>query len=220
MRLLIAIALAALLLFRWAPPARARSVAACHPVRAHGMECARRRVQRSDQLNRADARRLSLARHPVRPASLRRSQPRALAAAGRPAPPEHQYPQSVCRQRRPSLDWHAARAGQLEGRHLDHSPGGTGQVGGMLEDREGTVWAGTRYPPPGKLCAFRKDGVQCYGEKGEFGARASSVSRIEPATSGSGRSRIVAVEARRAKRFPWTISRARAASSKRSRAGS
>ena len=51
----------------------------------------------------------------------------------------------------------------------------TGQVGSMLEDRNGTVWAGTRYPPPGKLCAFRMDGVQCYGEKGQFGARATSV---------------------------------------------
>ena len=51
----------------------------------------------------------------------------------------------------------------------------TGQVGSMLEDRQGTVWAGTRSPPPGKLCAFRRDGVQCYGDKGEFGVRASSV---------------------------------------------
>jgi signal transduction histidine kinase/ligand-binding sensor domain-containing protein len=51
----------------------------------------------------------------------------------------------------------------------------TGQVGSIFEDRNGTVWAGTRSPPPGKLCAFRTDGVQCYGEHGEFGARASSV---------------------------------------------
>jgi signal transduction histidine kinase/ligand-binding sensor domain-containing protein len=58
---------------------------------------------------------------------------------------------------------------------LTHHPEVEGLVGSMLEDRNGTVWAGTRYPPPGKLCAFRKDGVQCYGEKGEFGARASSV---------------------------------------------
>jgi signal transduction histidine kinase/ligand-binding sensor domain-containing protein len=50
-----------------------------------------------------------------------------------------------------------------------------GHVGSMLEDRDGTVWAGTRYPPPGKLCAFRRDGLQCYGDKGEFGGRASSV---------------------------------------------
>jgi signal transduction histidine kinase/ligand-binding sensor domain-containing protein len=51
----------------------------------------------------------------------------------------------------------------------------TGQVGSMLEDRHGTVWAGTRAPPPGNLCAFRGDGVQCYGDGGEFGVRASSV---------------------------------------------
>lgn len=48
-------------------------------------------------------------------------------------------------------------------------------VGRILEDRNGTLWAGTRYPPPGKLCAFRSDGVQCYGEGGEFGDRASSL---------------------------------------------
>jgi signal transduction histidine kinase/ligand-binding sensor domain-containing protein len=51
----------------------------------------------------------------------------------------------------------------------------TEHVGSMLEDRNGTVWAGTRYPPPGKLCSFGVDGVQCYGENGEFGSRASSV---------------------------------------------
>ena len=50
-----------------------------------------------------------------------------------------------------------------------------GQVGGIVEGRDGTVWAGTRYPPPGKLCAFRRDSVRCYGENGEFGERASSV---------------------------------------------
>jgi signal transduction histidine kinase/ligand-binding sensor domain-containing protein len=51
----------------------------------------------------------------------------------------------------------------------------SGVVGGMIEDREGTVWVGTRYPPPGKLCGYRKDRVLCYGEHGEFGTRASSV---------------------------------------------
>ena len=50
-----------------------------------------------------------------------------------------------------------------------------GQVGGIIEARDGTVWAGTRYPPPGRLCAFRRDGVRCYGDNGEFGKRASSV---------------------------------------------
>jgi PAS domain S-box-containing protein len=50
-----------------------------------------------------------------------------------------------------------------------------GQVGRAFEDHEGTVWVGTRYPPPGKLCAFRRDGVRCYGEGREFGDRASSL---------------------------------------------
>jgi PAS domain S-box-containing protein len=48
-------------------------------------------------------------------------------------------------------------------------------VGRILEDREGTVWAGTRSPPPGKLCAFRGGSVECYGAGGEYGDRASSV---------------------------------------------
>jgi PAS domain S-box-containing protein len=50
-----------------------------------------------------------------------------------------------------------------------------GQVGGIIEDRTGTVWVGTRYPPPGRLCAIRRDGVRCFGGAKEFGARASSV---------------------------------------------
>ena len=48
-------------------------------------------------------------------------------------------------------------------------------VGVLLEDREGTVWAGTRQPPPALLCAFRDDAVTCTGERSEFGDRASSL---------------------------------------------
>ena len=36
-------------------------------------------------------------------------------------------------------------------------------VGALLEDREGTVWAGAVGSSTGELCAIRKDGVQCYG---------------------------------------------------------
>jgi signal transduction histidine kinase/ligand-binding sensor domain-containing protein len=37
----------------------------------------------------------------------------------------------------------------------------------ILEDQEGTIWAGgLAFPPPGKLCAIRKGSVHCYGEDG------------------------------------------------------
>jgi PAS domain S-box-containing protein len=40
----------------------------------------------------------------------------------------------------------------------------------LLEDHEGTVWAGGfAYTPPGKLCAIRNGDVHCYGEDGRFG---------------------------------------------------
>ena len=59
---------------------------------------------------------------------------------------------------------------------LTHYPELAGQsAGNLLEDREGTVWAGTRYPPPGRLCAFRDGSAECYGAGREFGDRASSV---------------------------------------------
>src|SRR5271157_1591473 len=36
---------------------------------------------------------------------------------------------------------------------------------GLVEDREGTVWAGgVSFPPPGKLCAIGPTGVRCFGE--------------------------------------------------------
>jgi signal transduction histidine kinase/ligand-binding sensor domain-containing protein len=39
----------------------------------------------------------------------------------------------------------------------------------MLEDHEGTVWAGgLAFPPPGKLCAIHNGGVHCYGQDGSL----------------------------------------------------
>jgi signal transduction histidine kinase/ligand-binding sensor domain-containing protein len=47
-------------------------------------------------------------------------------------------------------------------------------VTSMLEDREGTVWAGilgsTAGTPTGRLCAIRSGRAQCYGEDGAFGS--------------------------------------------------
>jgi PAS domain S-box-containing protein len=40
----------------------------------------------------------------------------------------------------------------------------------LLQDREGTVWAGGfAYTPPGKLCAIQNGIVKCYGEDGSLG---------------------------------------------------
>jgi signal transduction histidine kinase/ligand-binding sensor domain-containing protein len=39
----------------------------------------------------------------------------------------------------------------------------------LLEDRQGTIWAGAYGVPAGRLCAVQKDGAQCYGEDGHLG---------------------------------------------------
>ena len=39
----------------------------------------------------------------------------------------------------------------------------------LIEDREGTVWAGGQANPAGKLCAIRNGAAQCFGEDGSFG---------------------------------------------------
>jgi ligand-binding sensor domain-containing protein len=40
----------------------------------------------------------------------------------------------------------------------------------IVEDHEGTIWAGgLLFPAPGKLCAIQKGGVYCDGEDGTFG---------------------------------------------------
>ena len=61
---------------------------------------------------------------------------------------------------------------------LTRRPELAGQVvGSLLEDREGTVWAGSWLggPPPGRLCAIRNGGSQCYGQDGVFGQVVSSL---------------------------------------------
>jgi signal transduction histidine kinase/ligand-binding sensor domain-containing protein len=42
-------------------------------------------------------------------------------------------------------------------------------VGALLEDREGTAWAGALGIPTGRLCAIQKSSVHCYGEDGGLG---------------------------------------------------
>jgi signal transduction histidine kinase/ligand-binding sensor domain-containing protein len=39
----------------------------------------------------------------------------------------------------------------------------------LLEDREGTIWAGGSATPTGRLCAIQSGSVRCYGEDGSLG---------------------------------------------------
>ena len=59
---------------------------------------------------------------------------------------------------------------------LTHYPKLAGQtVVSLLEDREGTVWAGGSATPNGKLCAISRGSVECSGEDGSFGNGVTSL---------------------------------------------
>jgi signal transduction histidine kinase/ligand-binding sensor domain-containing protein len=59
---------------------------------------------------------------------------------------------------------------------LTHDPELAGQVvNTLLEDREGTVWAGGYGASTGRLCAIRSGRAQCYGEDGSFGVGLESL---------------------------------------------
>lgn len=45
----------------------------------------------------------------------------------------------------------------------------TGQVMSLLEDSEGTIWAGTQAVPTGRLCSIRSGVVRCFGQDGSLG---------------------------------------------------
>jgi signal transduction histidine kinase/ligand-binding sensor domain-containing protein len=58
----------------------------------------------------------------------------------------------------------------LKDRTLSQYPELAGMyVGKLVEDRQGSIWAGGLRAPAGKLCAIRKSGAQCEGDGGELG---------------------------------------------------
>ena len=59
---------------------------------------------------------------------------------------------------------------------------GGGVVTSLIEDREGTVWAGAWGSPNGRLCAIRSGSVQCYGEDGAFGRLVSALNEDSSGT--------------------------------------
>jgi signal transduction histidine kinase/ligand-binding sensor domain-containing protein len=46
---------------------------------------------------------------------------------------------------------------------------GASAIFALVEDREGSIWAGSSGPPDGKLCEIRNGGVRCYPEMGGVG---------------------------------------------------
>ena len=59
---------------------------------------------------------------------------------------------------------------------------GGGVVTSLIEDREGTVWAGAWGSPNGRLCAMRSGSAQCYGEDGAFGRLVSALNEDSSGT--------------------------------------
>lgn len=65
----------------------------------------------------------------------------------------------------------AGLASWKDGKLTQYPEMGTAFVTSLLEDREGTVWAGLYNDSknPGRLCAIRDGKVQCYGQDASFG---------------------------------------------------
>ncbi len=140
------------------------------PVRAHGVEDPRGIFQRHHQLNRSDARRLSLAGYGIRLATFRWCQACPLAAATGSASPLQPDYEPAHRARRDSVDWHFERAGKLEGRQAHRVRGACWNAYFQaLEDREGSVWVGGLGLPAGRLCTIHNGSVQYSGEAGVAG---------------------------------------------------
>jgi len=91
-------------------------------------------------------------------------------------PPDQHLPSSYVDSllaTRDGILWIGTRKGlaSWKGGKLTEYPELSGQsVFRLLEDREGTVWAGSiGVPPPGRLCAIHNGSVNCSGEDGSLG---------------------------------------------------
>jgi hypothetical protein len=94
----------------------------------------------------------------------------SLAAAVRSESSFHRNLDTPNLARRQSLDRHLQGAGQLEEWQAHSLPGLDGFiVQSLLEDRQGSLWAGGSATPTGKLCEFHNSNVQCFGADGGLG---------------------------------------------------
>ena len=140
------------------------------PVRAQRVDRPGRVLQGDHLHDCPDARWVSLARHGIRLVSLRwRSQCPLGTTCGSASPRRRRLRLLAAHD---GTLWMGTFAGLVtwSGARLTRRPDLDGQfVTSLLEDREGTVWAGTLASPAGRLCAMRSGGAQCYGEDGIFG---------------------------------------------------
>jgi ligand-binding sensor domain-containing protein len=59
------------------------------------------------------------------------------------------------------IDTGSGIASWKDGRFSEYATPPGVQFGRFVEDRAGTIWIGTIYPPPGRLCSVQTAGVQC-----------------------------------------------------------
>ena len=87
--------------------------------------------------------------------------------------PESPYALLVTRDSTLWIGTYAGLASWNNGKLTQYPEVGTGFITSLLEDREGTVWAGamggSRGDPTGRLCAIQNGSAQCYGQNGAFG---------------------------------------------------
>ncbi len=88
--------------------------------------------------------------------------------------PESPYALLVTRDGTLWIGTFAGLASWNNGKLTQHPEAGTGFITSLLEDREGTVWAGamgsSRGSTIGWLCAIQKGSTKCYGQDGAFGS--------------------------------------------------
>ncbi len=155
---------------------RVKPIARHQSIRAHRVDGPRRLFQRRHLLNCSDARRLSLARHGIRLASFRW----VRAVPWQPPAGEH-LPDSVIRSLLVARDgrlWIGTEKGLAswkDGKLTQYPELAGPAIVSLLEDREGTVWAGESAPPSGRLCAIHDGSARCYGEDGRFGGTVSAL---------------------------------------------
>ena len=140
------------------------------PVRAHGVENSRGFFRRQHHLHRPDAGRISLGRDSLRLVSLRWRPDRPLAATAGSASPLHHIRSLVAA--RDGTLWIGTSNGLASwknGKLTQYAELAGLVINALVEDDEGSIWAGTNGPADGKLCEIRNGNVRCHPEVGDVG---------------------------------------------------